>query len=61
MSQVRQHTVRLPSDLFERLEMRAVFMHRSINKEIEALIEAALNNMLETDSRTAQAMQLKVV
>ena len=61
MSQNRQHTVRLPAELFERLEMRAVFMHRSINKEIEALLQSALDDQAERDSVLAETMRKKTV
>lgn len=57
----KQHTVRLPVALFERLEMRAVLMRRSINKEIEDLIQVALDHQADVDAKTSAAMKVKTV
>lgn len=45
----KQHTLRLPIDLFEQLEQRAAVMGRSLNSEITKLLEWTIERQVEAD------------
>lgn len=55
MSDIKQHTIRLPAVLFNRIVMRAVSMGRSVNKEIEMLLQRALEAQEDADKKAAMA------
>lgn len=54
MSEIKQHTIRLPGPLFDHISMRAIAMRRSVNKEIEILLKNALKAVAESDLAATQ-------
>lgn len=54
---VRQHTVRLPAALFDRIQVRALAARHSINQEIALMLEASVGYQEEADLAAATAPQ----
>jgi hypothetical protein len=56
-NKTKQHTVRLPTRLFEAIEMRALVNRRSVNKEIEVLLGGLLDQAARSDATVMASMQ----
>lgn len=50
MAQVKQHTIRMPSDLYDQLAMRALCQGRSLNKEIIMILKDRMKQQVEADA-----------
>lgn len=54
-----QHTIRLPTRLFETIQLRALANRRSVNKEIEVMVTSHINAAVAADEATVAAMREK--
>lgn len=52
----KQHTIRLPLDLYDTLQMRAIACRRSLNQEIAIILEQEVSHQREAETAIATAV-----
>ena len=56
MPEVRQHTIRLPSDMYDVIAMRALANRRSVNKEIEVMLQDMIARQITVEKAILDSM-----
>lgn len=54
---IKQFTLRLNSEVYDQISVRAQLLCRSVNKEIETLLAWAIDRQVEVDEETLQKMR----
>jgi hypothetical protein len=56
MSNIKQHTIRLPQDLYDYYSMRSLANRRSLNREIEMVLKTAMERAQSADREAIEKL-----
>lgn len=55
-TEAKQHTIRLPKQIFDQIESRATMNRRSVNQEIVVMLKNGLDLQVANDRATLDAL-----
>lgn len=56
MSNIKQHTIRLPQDLYDYYSMRSLANRRSLNREIEMVLKSNMDRAQAADRAAIETL-----